>query len=150
VIAHNTLASSDYGLLDENTFAPRPNYWAALLWRKLMGTTVLKPAVASGPSLHLYAQCLRNVPGGVALLAINTERKASQKLEIPADSERYTLTAPTLEGSRVELNGKELKLGSGDSIPSLAGVRTHSGSIVLPIESITFFAIAEANNPSCR
>ena len=26
VIVHNTLASSDYGLLDENTFAPRPNY----------------------------------------------------------------------------------------------------------------------------
>jgi hypothetical protein len=36
VIMHNTLASSDYGLLDQNTFAPRPNYWAALLWRRLM------------------------------------------------------------------------------------------------------------------
>src|ERR1700686_5656575 len=29
MIMHNTLASSDYGLLDENTLAPRPNYWAA-------------------------------------------------------------------------------------------------------------------------
>ena len=38
---HNTLASSDYGLLDEKTYEPRPNYWAALLWRRLMGTTVL-------------------------------------------------------------------------------------------------------------
>ena len=34
---HNTLASSDYGLLDENTLAPRPNYWAALLWRQVHG-----------------------------------------------------------------------------------------------------------------
>jgi hypothetical protein len=25
------LAASDYGLLDETSFAPRPNYWAALL-----------------------------------------------------------------------------------------------------------------------
>jgi hypothetical protein len=32
---HNTLASSDYGLLDEATYEPRPNYWVALLWRKL-------------------------------------------------------------------------------------------------------------------
>jgi heparanase len=150
VIAHNTLASSDYGLLDENTFAPRPNYWAALLWRKLIGTTVLKPGVSPTPNLHLYAQCLRNVPGGVALLAINTDRNASQKLEVSANSERYTLTAPKLEDSRVDLNGKELKLGSGDSIPSLTGVPTHSGSIALPTESITFLAIAEANNPSCR
>jgi len=29
MIAHNTLAASDYGLLDGKTFAPRPNYWAA-------------------------------------------------------------------------------------------------------------------------
>ena len=40
---HNTLASSDYGLLDEKTYEPRPNYWAALLWRTFMGTTVLDP-----------------------------------------------------------------------------------------------------------
>ena len=39
-VFHNTLASSEYGLLDQNTFTPRPNYWAALLWRKLMGSTV--------------------------------------------------------------------------------------------------------------
>jgi hypothetical protein len=33
VAFHNTLASSEYGLLDQDTLAPRPNYWAALLWR---------------------------------------------------------------------------------------------------------------------
>jgi hypothetical protein len=150
VIAHNTLASSDYGLLDENTFAPRPNYWAALLWRRLMGTTVLKPGVSPPPSLHVYAQCLRNVPGGVALLAINTDRNALQKLEISANSERYTLTAPKLEDSRVDLNGKELKLGSGDSIPSLTAVPTHSGQITLAPASITLLAIRKADNASCR
>lgn len=54
VIFHNTLASSEYGLLDQTTFLPRPNYWAGLLWRRLMGTTVLD----AGPSregLHPYA-----------------------------------------------------------------------------------------------
>lgn len=45
VVMHNTLAASDYGLLDENTLAPRPNFWAALLWRQLMGTTVLDAGV---------------------------------------------------------------------------------------------------------
>ena len=47
VVMHNTLDASDYGLLDENTLAPRPDYWAALLWRKLMGTTVLNPGAFS-------------------------------------------------------------------------------------------------------
>jgi len=36
----NTLASSDYGLLDEQTLEPRPNYWAALVWKKTMGSRV--------------------------------------------------------------------------------------------------------------
>jgi len=29
VYMHNTLAASDYGLLDDHSFAPRPNYWVA-------------------------------------------------------------------------------------------------------------------------
>ena len=57
---HNTLAASDYGLLDEKTYEPRPNYWAALLWHKLMGSVVLDPGAAPAPDLHLYAHCLRN------------------------------------------------------------------------------------------
>src|SRR6266404_3130099 len=31
-VIHNTLAASDYGLLDQKTLKPRPNYWGALLW----------------------------------------------------------------------------------------------------------------------
>jgi hypothetical protein len=49
---HNTLAASDYGLLDEKTYEPRPNYWAALLWRKLMRTTVLDPGSSVVRVLH--------------------------------------------------------------------------------------------------
>ena len=82
---HNTLASSDYGLLDDNTLMPRPNYWAALLWHKIMGTTVLDPGLSTASSLHLYAHCLRGQPGGVALLAINTDRSASQSLDLAHD-----------------------------------------------------------------
>ena len=55
---HNTLASSDYGLLDDNTLMPRPNYWAALLWHKFMGTIVLEAGPSPAPALQLYAHCL--------------------------------------------------------------------------------------------
>jgi len=68
VVMHNTLAASDYGLLDEATHLPRPNYWGALLWRQLMGTVVLDPGVSTQPGLHVYAHCLRSRSGrcGVA------------------------------------------------------------------------------------
>jgi heparanase 1 len=140
VIAHNTLAASDYGLLDENTFAARPNYWAALLWRKLMGATVLKPNASPPPGVHLYAHCLGDVPGGVSLLAINTDRSSSKTLRFSAASELYTMTASNLQDTRVKLNGKELKLGADDSIPQLTGAPTPSGQITLPPASVTFLA----------
>jgi hypothetical protein len=62
VVMHNTLDASDYGLLDENTLEPKPNYWAALLWRKFMGTTVLEAGVPIQSGLHVYAHSLRGVP----------------------------------------------------------------------------------------
>ena len=89
----NTLAASDYGLLDQNTFEPRPNYWATLLWRNLMGTTVLDPQVSAAPNTYVYAQCLKGQRGGVTLLIINADRQRSFDLNLPTASERYTLTA---------------------------------------------------------
>lgn len=152
VIMHNTLASSDYGLLDENTFAPRPNYWASLLWQKLMGTTVLDAGPSPAPSLHLYAHCLRGQPGGVALLAINADRATSHEITVPMRSERYTLSAAgkDLETSSVELNGSELKLGANDDLPKLSGNSAPSGRVVFAPASITFLAIPSARNASCQ
>jgi hypothetical protein len=150
VIMHNTLASSDYGLLDENTLAPRPNYWAALLWRNFIGTTVLNPGSSSVPNTDLYANCLRDNPGGVALLVINLDRASSQSLDLPVSAQRYTLSARDLTGSTVQLNGNDLNLGDNDTLPTLAGVATRPGTLTVLPASITFLAIPEANNASCR
>ena len=147
---HNTLAASDYGLLQEYTFEPRPNYWSALLWRRLMGTTVLDAGAASSPVLRVYAQCLRNHPGGVALLVINTESRQTQSLTVPTASERYTLTAHELTDKQVQLNGVDLKLGDGDSLPELKGSAARPGDLQFAPVSITFLAIPKANNASCR
>ena len=147
---HNTLAASDYGLLDEKTYEPRPNYWAALLWRKLMGSTVLDAGAASSPSLHLYAHCLHRVQGGVTLLAINTDAKSEQFVRVSAASERYSLTARDLSSRRVLLNGVDLDLGGNDSLPLLRGVSTPAGEVGFPPASITFLSFPGAGNSSCR
>lgn len=44
IIFHNTLASSDYGFLSHGSFDPRPNYFAVLLWHRLMGNTAYDTA----------------------------------------------------------------------------------------------------------
>jgi len=147
---HNTLASSDYGLLDDNTLTARPNYWAALMWHKFMGPTVLDPGLSAVSGLHIYAHCLRGQPGGVALLAINTDRAASQSLDLAQAAEPYTLSAPSLDAAIVQLNGSELTLGANDAIPNLTGISAASGPLTFPPATITFLAMPNANNASCR
>ncbi len=150
VVMHNTLNASDYGLLDETTLDPRPNYWAAILWRRLMGTTVLDPGTAKQPNLYLFAQCLRGKRGGVAVLAINADREQAREIALPEGLIRYELTAPDLVGTAVLLNGAELKAGEDGSLPSMNGVAQGAGLEELKPASITFFAVSGAKNAACR
>ena len=147
---HNTLAASDYGLLDEKTLTPRPNYWGAWLWRQLMGTTVLDAGVPIRSGLHVYAHCQRGTPGGVALLVINTDRDAPHALTLPAASLRYTLDAANLLDDRVRLNGRPLALGPGDELPAITGAPTKAGTLTFAQATITFLAIPDAGNNACR
>jgi heparanase 1 len=149
VVFHNTLASSDYGLIDQETLKPRPNYWAALLWRRLMGSAVLD-AGAPEPGLHLYAHCLRHHPGGVVILAINTSRTEAGSLRLPVPAERYTLTGEKPGGDQVQLNGHELATAANNDLPALAGQPTSAGQVALGPMSITFMAIPSAGNTRCR
>jgi hypothetical protein len=150
VVMHNTLAASDYGLLDEQTFLPRPNYWGALLWRRLMGTTVLDSGVPIELGLHVYAHCQRGTTGGVTLLVINNDRNDARTLTLPDASERYTLDATPLQSTAIRLNGTVLSLENGDRLPRLTGVPMPAGSVTLAPATITFLTIQEAGNRACR
>lgn len=150
VVMHNTLAASDYALIDEKTLDPRPNYWAALLWHNTMGTTVLDAGPAPSKSIHVYAQCLKDQPGGIALLALNLSRTEAQTLHVPGKGTRFTLTAPELMSHTVMLNGKDLRLAASGEIPKLRGIPLAKGILDLPAASITFVAFPEAKNASCQ
>ncbi|MGN8550089.1 hypothetical protein ACQPTN_38090 [Bradyrhizobium sp. 13971] len=150
VVMHNTLAASDYGLLDERTHLPRPNYWAALLWRRLMGTIVLDAGVAEQSGFHVYAHCARDLPDGVAMLVINNDRRKQRRLMLPATSQRYTLASATPADGNVQLNGSTLALGASDQLPALSGDATAAGVIVFAPATITFLTVADAGNANCR
>ncbi|SDF87028.1 hypothetical protein [Bradyrhizobium brasilense] len=150
VVMHNTLAASDYGLLDEHTHLPRPNYWAALLWRRWMGTTVLDGGIAERHGFHVYAHCARDMPDGVALLVINNDRRTRRKLTLSAASQRYTLTSKKPADGNVQLNGATLLLGTSDRIPALNSDAAVAGTIVFAPRTITFLIVADAGNANCR
>jgi hypothetical protein len=149
-VMHNTLASSDYGLLNEDTYEPRPDYWAALLWKRTMGAVVLDPQTPKDQALRVYAQCSKNGKGGVTILALNTDTAHELSIKLPNPAERFTLTAPDLSSRQVMLNGTELKPEADGSVGSLKGAHVGAGVIHLAPSSVTFFTIPSVHNQSCK
>ncbi|UFX47545.1 hypothetical protein HAP47_0013090 [Bradyrhizobium sp. 41S5] len=149
VVIHNTLAASDYGLLVQRTFAPRPDYCPALLWRKLMGTAVLDPGVGIAEGRHVCAHCLRGSSGGVTLLVINNSRTETA-IEVPLESRRYTLSAVPLQNRDVEPNGAALKVDGGGNLPLIEGAATAAGSVSFAPGTITFLTVERSGNSTCR
>jgi heparanase len=150
VVMHNTLAASDYGLLDENTLQPRPKYWGALLWRRLMGATVLDAGVSPHAGLDVYAHCQSAMPGGVSLLVINTDRAAPHQLMLSNASLRYTLAAADLNDADIRLNGTTLALDPRGGLPDIGGAPMAAGIATFDPATITFLAVPAAANNACR
>lgn len=142
----HALISGSNGVIDEKTLEPNASYWAAVLWRRLMGTRVLD-AGAQQDGLHFYAHCQRGVKGGVSLIAINLEPKA-RTLTVSERTDLYALTSKELEGRTVLLNGKPLAL-SGDRLPTMSPQRTKGKTVTLAASSVNFLAMPKVGNRAC-
>lgn len=141
VIFHNTLASSDYGFLEHGTFLPRPNYFAVLLWNRLMGTSVYDCGELNQKNAHVYCRSRKDgVPGTVYLILNNSLTEPIAAI-LPKDAKRYTLHAETMRSPTVQLNGKELSLSGVCNLPALTPDPQPRGTVWLPPGSCTFFVL---------
>ena len=140
VIFHNTLASSDYGFLKHGTFEPRPNYFAVLLWNRLMGKTCYASGEAVREGAHVYAHSRKDGKEGYCYLVINNSAEVTN-VELPKAADAYILTGNGKMRSRTMLlNGKELKLGEDDQLPALEPVSV-SGTVELAAGSCAFVVL---------
>lgn len=159
VAVRQALAGADYGLIDEYTLEPRPDYWASLLWKRLVGARVLDvSSPADTPLLRVYALCAPSENGAVTLLALNLDRDAPATLVLPdldgRDAARYVVTAEDLLGGRLWINGAEISWDGGDALPDLspevdAGWREY-GLLDLPSASYAFVVFPRADAPACQ
>jgi heparanase 1 len=147
IFTHAILSGSN-GVIDETTFMPNADYWAALLWRKLVGTQVLDAGPTQPGRLHVYAHCLRGTPGGVTVMALNLKPSAAS-INTSGPAEVYALTAPQLTSKTVLLNGKALKVGAGDTLPAINPVKRAGGRIAVAGHSVNFITLPQARNPNC-
>lgn len=148
VVMHNTLAASDYALIDQDTLDPRPSYWAAVLWRQTMGRTVLASPVAAPAHVRLYAHCLRGRRGGVALLALNTGTSA-EVIPLGKRSQAWIVTSDPVDGRNAKVNGHRPGMDDRGRLQGLSPA-SNDGDVRLPALSIAFVAVANAGNLACR
>lgn len=141
IVFHNTLASSDYGWLRHGTFEPRPNYFAILLWNRLMGSTVYDSGIKISEGAHVFCHSRKDGKDGCVYLVINNSKTEDTVVELPSEAVRYTLDGNgNMRSTVAYLNGSPLTLGEGDTLPTLAGTRA-SGKITLRPGTCTFFVI---------
>lgn len=141
VIFHNTLASSDYGFLEHGSFQPRPNYFAVLLWNRLMGAAVYDCKHLQREGLHIYCHSRKDQKPGAVYLIINNSLTDTVSVELAKEAERYTLHAETMRSSAMQLNGKTLSVSGICQIPEMAPEKQEAGTALLAPGSCTFFVI---------
>lgn len=148
IVAHNTLDAGDYALVDPRTLAPRPNYWMAWTWRRLMGPQVLSGPKSPSPHTHLYAHCMRGSQGGVAMAAIVLGDEAT-RLRFDQPVIVRSFTAKSLNANTLRMNGRVFNADPSAALPP--GVTVASGRVVrLPAYSISYLALPDANNTACN
>ncbi len=140
VICHNTMASSDYGYLKHGTFDPRPNYFAVVLWKRIMGETVYDSGIEIQEGAHVFAHSRKDGKDGIAYLVINNSETDSTKVELPKSAEVYKLSADNLRSTTMKLNGKDLILGENDEMPDFSPV-TMENELVLEPATIAFLVM---------
>lgn len=147
VVMHNTLAASDYALIDGETLEPRPNFWAAVLWKRTMGATVLAAPASPAAQLRLYAHCSPRRRGAVGLAAINLGEDA-QQLAIGGKARAWVMRASPLDSPVVEINGRRPAVGPDGTVSGLEPAPV-AGRLTVPGQAIAFIEVAGAGNPAC-
>ena len=142
VIFHNTLASSDYGFLKHGTFEPRPNYFAVLLWNRLMGRTVYDCGNPDTEGAHVYCHSRKDGKEGCVYLVINNSLTETTTVDLPTSALRYTLSGNgVLRNATMYLNGNALIADENGNISELIGEKENAGTIELAPGTCTFLVI---------
>lgn len=108
-VFRQSLVGSDYGLLDQETFQPRPDYYASFFWKKIIGSHVLEKPQVLGRDRKLRAWLFTGHAqvGGVWLVLINLHWNRAAQVEVPAPVvRRAVLSCPEASGwQSLQVNG---------------------------------------------
>jgi heparanase 1 len=163
VVVRQTLAGSDYGLLDEQGLEPNPSYWASWLWRTFMGDQVIAVnAAPSSAAVRAYAHCLRGdgeaarqaEAGAVALVLENLDPAQTVSVDLPKAAASgagvLRFEGGRLDARQVRAGGDVLEANADGQPPALPQFQTLAGAkLDLAPMSVAFVVLPRAAAPAC-
>ncbi len=148
LVAHNTLASGDYALIDREQMQPRPNFWAAVLWKQKMGPRVLAPAV-NARGLAVYAHCHPAGVGGVTVMILSLSDDAS-RVSLPVSAQITQMAASDLDARMVTINAAPPVITQAGPGGWQERRITPGNALLVRPRSIVFLEMRDAGNPACN
>ncbi|GMI94436.1 glucuronidase 1 [Hibiscus trionum] len=168
VFYRQALIGGNYGLLNATTFVPNPDYYGALLWHRLMGSTVLAVTKESDPNLRVYPHCAKKKPE-VSLIFINLSKDRSFNITLsnakPGDAgkpnyefvgkqnrEEFHLRALTgdIKDDIVCLNDVPMVQTDSEDIPAMDPKLVDASTpISIAAQSIAYVTIRDFEAPAC-
>ena len=129
VQCRQTLSGSDYGLIDAGggRLTGTPDYWASVLWKRLMGPQVLAVSAPGAPdTLRLYCHRPPRGLGGasstsVVFLALNLG-VAPLELDVGGAALVWVLDGASPDARTATINGKIAATLADGTVPELPGV----------------------------
>ncbi|MFT3839803.1 MAG: hypothetical protein QM723_22645 [Myxococcaceae bacterium] len=146
VVVRDSLVGGDDGLLDQSTLDPNPDYWATLLFKKLMNGKQVDASSSNGRVLT-YAQCTRGAVRSVTVVLINPDPVRSAFVTLAGETVSapnarvFQITSPDPLSRITQLNGAPLTVGDDGRVPPLNGVLLDSaadGTVSLHLEARSY------------
>ncbi|XP_066250091.1 heparanase-like [Euwallacea similis] len=156
VIIRQTIFYSNYALIDNN-YVPNPDWWVSVLYKTLVGTTVLtlENDGTTNNTVRLYAHCGLGASSRVTVFGINVANEEAvveiSGFQAGSKVQSYELVSEsTLYSQFIKLNGEILKVKSNGDLPDLkAKSIENSGNFTLPAYSITFLVFDDTDVTAC-
>ena len=162
LLSRQTLLGGDYEIINRTTGRPNPDYYTALLWHDLVGSSVY--ALDSGSSAKIDVSsndCTKGVrlsahdsatagdgDDEVVVVAVNFALQANCSVELDFSTEDEDVAGSLWQltghprSNRIFLNGAELRSSSSAVLPKLDPVDHNTTTLVLPPASVSFLRIS--------
>jgi len=150
VQCRQTLCGADYGLIDDATLEPTPDFWASLLWTRLMGRAVLRVVpLGAPPTVRAYAHADLYVHDGVrtrgrATYLVLNFGDAAVDVTLPAAdgaaaAEVWLLQGATLDARTCTINGVQAAAAPDGTVPDFPPKREAQPCV--PAGAALFFRV---------